>query len=371
MIKRFNFFINESDDNDIISDVEKVRKKFLKSLSKYEKYIVNNRETFDNINVPAIMEEYQKEFGTDVASFFNVETFFRKIHQILELHPEDIKRVSEEFKEYYDSVEERISEYSNIKEDESEYFDPFEGEESILPRKKYEHEKFEIQVELAKLQEWVMENNKRVAIVFEGRDTAGKGSTIKRFTEYLNPKVFKIVALGIPTEDEKNNWFQRYEQHFPKQGQIAFFDRSWYNRAVVEPSLGYCTENQYEDFMQKVLQWEESLIDDDLILIKFWFSITKEKQLKRFEFRKKSPIKYWKLSPNDEKVADKWDIITKYKNQMFTKTSSKKSPWVIISSTDKRVGRLNAMRYVLSVIPYVGKDESVCDYYSEVVNVID
>ena len=221
-----------------------------------------------------------------------------------------------------------------------------------------------------KLQEWVIKNNERVAIVFEGRDSAGKGSTIKRFIEYLNPKHFRVVALGLPTEEEKNNWFGRYEKHLPNPGEIVFFDRSWYNRGVVEPAMGYCSEEQYMSFIENVGDWEESMIKKGLILIKFWFSITKEKQQLRFELRKQSPLKYWKFSPNDAKVVDKWDIITKYKNQMFNKTSTRMSPWVIINSNDKKIGRLNAMRYVLDKIKYDNKDETKCHWYPEVVNIL-
>ena len=240
-----------------------------------------------------------------------------------------------------------------------------------MDRKKYESEKFKLQVELAKLQEWVIKNNKKVAIVFEGRDAAGKGSTIKRFIEYLNPKVYRVVALGVPTEEEKENWFERYEQHLPNDGEIVFFDRSWYNRAVVEPAMGYCTEEQYGEFMNKVVKWEEKLIKDkDITLIKFWFSITQDKQIKRFELRQASPLKYWKFSPNDAKVLDKWEIIGNFKRQMFTQTSSRKSPWVIINSNDKKIGRLNAIRYVLSKINYEDKDPEMCKYYPEVVNIL-
>ena len=172
------------------------------------------------------------------------------------------------------------------------------------------------------------------------------------------------------TEEEKKNWFARYEKHLPKPGEIVFFDRSWYNRAVVEPALGYCTEEQYKDFMENVIDWEEEQMNKGLILIKFWFSITQEKQVKRFELRQKSPLKYWKFSPNDAKVLDKWDIIGNFKNQMFAKTSSKMSPWVIINSNDKKIGRLNAMRYVISAVDYEGKNPEVGKYYPEVVTVL-
>ena len=156
----------------------------------------------------------------------------------------------------------------------------------------------------------------------------------------------------------------------PKTGEIVFFDRSWHNRSIVEPAMGYCTEEQYKDFMNKVNDWESNLVKNGMILIKLWFSITQEKQIKRFELRQKSPLKYWKFSPNDAKVLDKWEVIGNFKNQMFIKNSTPLCPWVIINSNDKKIGRLNAMRYVLSVIPYDDKDESVCRYYNEVVNII-
>ena len=325
---------------------------------------------YEKLDIPVILRELSNEFTEDMIKELNIEPFLRKINQILELKRRDTKKqIRQAFEEYYNTLEERIK---NIKmaSDKPDPFDQVEGEGSILPRKQYESEKFQIQVELLKLQEWVAKNKKRVAIVFEGRDAAGKGSTIKRFTEYLNPRGFKIVALGLPTEEEKKNWFGRYEKHLPKPGEIVFFDRSWYNRAVVEPAMGYCTEEQYEDFMNKVLDWEESLVDGGLILIKFWFSITQEKQIKRFELRKSSPLKYWKFSPNDAKVLDKWEIIGNFKNQMFNKTSSKDSPWVVINSNDKKIGRLNAMRYVLSTIDYEGKVPEVSKYYTEVVNIL-
>lgn len=328
-------------------------------------------KNFDTIDINSMMRELNNELTEDFVTDLNVEAFLRKLNQIMILKKRNTKRnIRRSFDEYYQSIEERIEELRKSKSDD--HFDEFEGEKSILGRRKYEAEKYKIQIELLKLQEWVTKNNKKVAIVFEGRgrDAAGKGSTIKRFIEYLNPRGFKVVALGVPTEEEKNNWFARYEKHLPKEGEIVFFDRSWYNRAVVEPAMGYCTEEQYEDFMDNVVKWEEKLIKDGMILIKFWFSITKQKQLQRFEIRQKSPLKYWKFSPNDAKVLDKWEIIGNFKNQMFNKTSSRMSPWVIINSNDKKIGRLNAMRYVLSTINYEGKDSEVAEYYPEVVNVL-
>jgi len=381
-LKYFNQ-LNESEfynmsEKEFTSTIEKLKK----ILDEYKISILKNIEynyktnkveytNFSNINIKQMISQLNTDIDKEVVEQFNVEAFLRKIYQIIDLRKRNtIGKIKEEFRNYYFSIEQRFKNKNIAKNSSDEHFDQIEGEASLLPRKKYEEEKYDIQVELLKLQEWVVQNNKRLAIVFEGRDSAGKGSTIKRFVEYLNPRHFRIVALGLPTEEEKKNWFGRYEKHLPKPGEIVFFDRSWYNRAVVEPAMGYCTEEQYMDFIENVLSWEESLIKDDLILIKFWFSITKEKQQLRFELRKKSPLKYWKFSPNDAKVVDKWDIITKYKNQMFNKTSSNMSPWVIINSNDKKIGRLNAMRYALSHINYDGKDSTKCEWYPEVVNVL-
>jgi polyphosphate kinase 2 len=379
-----NNHINEELDIQKLDDnsINQLKINLLTRLGEYRTYILANIEyntttnkieykDFDRIDEKVILRELINEFSEEVIEVLNISAFLRKLNQILDLKKRNTKRkVREFFNEYYKSIEDRIEKAKTGFKDE-DHFDTFEGEESMLGRKQYQSEKYLLQIELLKLQEWVIKNNKKVAIVFEGRDAAGKGSTIKRFIEYLNPRGFKIVALGVPTEEEKNNWLERYEKHLPKEGEIVFFDRSWYNRAVVEPAMGYCTEEQYNDFMDNVLDWEENLIfKKDLILIKFWFSITKEKQLKRFEIRQKSPLKYWKFSPNDAKVVDKWDIISKYKKQMFLNTSSKASPWVIINSNDKKIGRLNAIRYVLSKILYDDANDDLAKWYPEVINVL-
>jgi polyphosphate kinase 2 len=378
-LKSINEELNISKLSD--DDFNKLVSKVIKNLDQYKLSILSNIDynlktnkieykEFQNINISQILSQLNTDLGKDIVNQFNIESFLRKIYQILDLKKRNTKKkIKEEFTGYYLSLSERFGEESQDTT-EDDHFDKIEGEHSLLPRKKYEDEKYDIQVELMKLQEWVAKEGQRVAIVFEGRDSAGKGSTIKRFTEYLNPKHFKVVALGVPTEEEKNNWFGRYEKHLPKPGEIVFFDRSWYNRAVVEPAMGYCSEEQYIDFIENVSDWEEGLIKDGLILIKLWFSITKEKQQLRFQLRQTSPLKYWKFSPNDAKVVDKWDIITKYKNQMFNKTSTRLTPWVIINSNDKKIGRLNAMRYVLSAIGYDDKDNSKCEYYPEVVNIV-
>jgi len=385
MIKNFNFFVNEElrIENMDLKTLETFKINLLTRLNEYRTYILTNIEynlltnkieykDFDRIDTKVIIRELSNEFSENVVKELNIETFLLKLNQILELKKRNTKKnIRQEFGSYFNSIEERVD---RIKSEPNPGFgevDPFEGEGSIIGRKKYEAEKYQLQIELLKLQEWVAKNNKKVAIVFEGRDAAGKGSTIKRFIEYLNPRGFKVVALGIPTKEEKNNWLGRYEKHLPKEGEIVFFDRSWYNRGVVEPAMGYCTEKQYTDFIENVVDWEENLIKTQgFTLIKFWFSITKEKQVSRFELRQASPLKYWKFSPNDAKVIDKWEIISNYKTQMFNKTSSRTSPWVIINSNDKKIGRLNAIRYVLSAIPYEGKNIELCKYYSEVVNIL-
>lgn len=386
MITNFLKFINEELSIDKLdpNTLEDTKDNIVFRLNEFRDSILSNIKydtktnkiefiNFEDIQVDTMLNSLKNEFTKEVIDDLNIESFFRKIQQILELKQRNTKKqIRDEFVEYYISLDNRIKKITAGEvEDKSRLYDEEDDQDkSLINKKTFETEKYDIQVELLKMQEWVMKNNKRVAIVFEGRDAAGKGSAIKRFTEYLIPKGFRTVALGVPTDEEKEHWFERYEKQLPKNGEIVFFDRSWYNRAVVEPALGYCTEDQYMDFMENVTDWEENLIKGGLILIKLWFSITKDKQLLRFELRKNSPLKYWKFSPNDAKVVDKWDIITKYKNQMFNNTSSPKTPWIVINSNDKRIGMLNAMRYVLWEIDYDGKNEAISEWYPEVVNII-
>ena len=233
-----------------------------------------------------------------------------------------------------------------------------EEEPSILDKDIYKKEIFFLQVELLKLQEWLKQTSKTVIIVFEGRDSAGKGSIIKTFTENLNPRYYKVIALGIPTPDERKNWWDRYSNQIEK-GKINFFDRSWYNRGLVEPVMGYGSSEEYEDFMDNVQDFEESLVVDGDYLFKLWFSIDKETQAKRFDFRQKSPLKYWKYSENDEKMQDVWEKFTEYKQKLFDKTSTVNHPWVVLDSNDKKISGLNSIRYVLQNIPYTNKDEDI------------
>jgi polyphosphate kinase 2 len=224
----------------------------------------------------------------------------------------------------------------------------------------YENELEQLQVELVKMQRWVQETGTRIAILFEGRDAAGKGGTIRRFTEHLNPRAMRVVALPKPTEEEAGQWyFQRYMRQLPNRGEIVFFDRSWYNRAVVEPVNGFCSHEQYERFMRQVPEFEHMLVEDGVALVKFWFSISKEVQLARIDSRAKNPLKQWKLSPLDGKAQELWESYTRYKEIMFSRTHTSFSPWIIVKANNKRKARLESIRYVLSILDYEGKDARV------------
>jgi polyphosphate kinase 2 len=229
--------------------------------------------------------------------------------------------------------------------------------ENLMGRKTYEKQKYRLQVELLKLQAWVKDTGARVVILFEGRDAAGKGGSIKRFTENLNPRGARVVALEKPSEVERGQWyFQRYIQHLPTAGEMVLFDRSWYNRAGVEHVMGFCTDDEYEEFMRQAPEFERNLVRSGIYLVKFWFSVSQEEQQRRFAERQNHPLKQWKLSPIDLASLDKWDDYTSAKEAMFLHTDIAEVPWVVVKSDCKKRARLNAMRYVLHRIPYAGKD---------------
>ena len=224
----------------------------------------------------------------------------------------------------------------------------------------YEQELRQLQVELVRLQRWVQSNGERIAILVEGRDAAGKGGTIRRFTEHLNPRAMRVVALPKPSDEERGQWyFQRYIRQLPNKGEIVFFDRSWYNRAVVEPVMGFCSKKEHQRFLQQVPEFEHMLYEDGVTIIKFWFSISKDEQAKRFEARRQNPLKQWKLSPVDEKAQELWDSYTRYKEEMFSKTHATFSPWIIVKANDKQAARLESLRHVLNLLPYKGKEEAL------------
>lgn len=226
-----------------------------------------------------------------------------------------------------------------------------------IGRRSYERRKARLQVELLKVQDWVKSNGMKIVVLFEGRDAAGKGGTIKRFTEHLNPRGARVVALDKPTEREKSEWFfQRYISHLPAGGEIVLFDRSWYNRAGVERVMGFCTPNEYLEFMRQAPLIEQMMVRSDILLFKYWFSVTREEQMRRFASREVEPLKKWKLSPIDRESLDKWDDYTEAKEAMFFYTDTADAPWTIIKSDDKKRARLNCMTHFLHGLDYPGKD---------------
>jgi len=242
-----------------------------------------------------------------------------------------------------------------VKSSESNY--PYDIK---IGRDDYEAMKRELQIEILKMQKWVKENDKRIVMLFEGRDAAGKGGTIKRVMEHLNPRGARVVALDKPNEREKGQWyFQRYLQHLPTEGEMVLFDRSWYNRAGVERVMGFATPQQYTQFMHQVPEVERMLVADGVILMKFWFSVGRKEQLRRFSARKTDPLKQWKLSPMDLASLDRWDEYTKAKEDMFFYTNTNECPWTVIKSNDKKRARLACMRFILDSLPYDGKDTNV------------
>jgi len=229
-----------------------------------------------------------------------------------------------------------------------------------MKRKVYEKKILDLQIELMKVQKWMLETGQKIAVLFEGRDAAGKGGTIKRFMQHLNPRVARVVALPKPTEKQQGQWyFQRYVEHLPSRGEIAFFDRSWYNRAGVEPVMGYCTPQDYQRFIHQVPGFEEAQIDGGLRLFKFWFDVGRKEQRERIESRQEDPLKHWKLSPMDFESMKRWDDYTKARDGMFLFTDTSRCPWKIIRSDDKKRARIGAMQEFLSRLPYPDKNPEV------------
>ena len=228
---------------------------------------------------------------------------------------------------------------------------------NLMSRKNYEKQKYHLQVELLKLQAWVKDTGQRILILFEGRDAAGKGGAIKRFMEHLNPRGARVMALEKPTEVERGQWyFQRYVQHLPSRGEMVLCDRSWCNRAGVERVMGFCSDDEYAEFMRQAPEFERNLFRSGIHLIKFWFSVSREEQRRRFKERKAHPLKQWKLSPIDMASLDKWDEYTRAKEAMFFHTDTADCPWTVVKSDCKKRARLNAMRYVLHKLPYKNRD---------------
>ena len=242
---------------------------------------------------------------------------------------------------------------TKVAENDDFYHDLEQEKKKKLHRKEYDKLLMKLEIELVKLQEWVKANKLKVVVVFEGRDAAGKGGVIKTIAGCLNPRICRIVALGIPTEKEKSQWyFQRYVSELPAGGEITLFDRSWYNRAGVEQVMGYCTNDQYEEFLRSCPEFEKMLIRSGIILVKYWFSVSDHEQEKRFHDRIKDPTKRWKISPMDIESREKWVEYSMAKDKMFSYTDTKQSPWYVVRADDKKRARLNCIDHLLDLIPY-------------------
>jgi polyphosphate kinase 2 len=349
----FKFILEDTNTDNSDFYMEKV----VTMLKLHRLYNTENR-----LNLIKVKEYYDK-------GLIDLSLFERGFEKILRLKGSRKLNVSKFFNELLKSLENRRLSIKDIN-DEPEYFTLEPQEPSILPKKIYREELYYLQIELLKLQEWLNKTGKTVIIVFEGRDSAGKGTTIKKFTENMNPRYYNVIALGIPTPEERKNWWDRYRSKIQK-GKINLLDRSWYNRGLIEPLMGYGEPEEYEDFMNNVEDFENDLVKDGDYLFKLWFSIDKETQAKRFEMRQQSPLKYWKYSPNDEKMQDLWDRFTEFKEKLFDKTSTINHPWIVVDSNDKRISGLNAIRYVLQNIPYENKNEKILSQnYPEALSIL-
>lgn len=338
--------------------VNKIFKKNNESMDEKSEHVDSIYEDLliNGVNSPEIKNLLEQILLSKNSEEMDFELFKRTIKNVLIKKGDKTKNVIKYLNKIIKSLTLRNSYVADLPEEE--FYEPEDQETSLIPRKQYVKEKNALQVELLKMQEWLKKTGGSVIIVFEGRDTAGKGSTIKKFTEYLDPKFYKVIVKGVPTSDERKDWFNRYKNDI-EPGKIIFFDRSWYNRGIVEPVMGYSSYDEYQSFMSQVKSFEHELVASGNYLIKFWLSVTKETQAKRFKSRQDSPLNYWKYSPNDAQAQEKWDKYTQYKNRVFKLTSTPESPWTVVDSNDKRISGLNAMRYVLNLVPYEGKNKNV------------
>jgi len=317
-------------------------------------------EQFEVVQSIAAAREVQAEALEDIVTQSppqDVKTLVKSIEAILNgASPDDAALLRQAMQRTTDSegIAALVNPDAELAPDWRDGVYPYKN---LLTRRSYEQQKYHLQVELLKVQAWVKSSRQKVVILFEGRDAAGKGGTIKRFMEHLNPRGARVVALEKPSDVERGQWyFQRYIQHLPTAGEIVMFDRSWYNRAGVERVMGYCSDEEYREFMRQAPEFERNLVRSGIHLIKFWFSVSQIEQRRRFEERKAHPLKQWKLSPVDLASLDKWDAYTNAKEAMFFNTDTADAPWTVIKSDCKKRARLNAMRYVLHRLPYANKD---------------
>ena len=315
------------------------------------------RRAEEGDTAPVLEPDAIERFTADQAGAAADEVTAGAIRDLLEgVNPGDAARILQSVLEQQRGLDKLVRRQSDreLADNWQEGGYPYKN---LLSRKSYERQKYRLQVELLKLQAWVKDTGQRVVVIFEGRDAAGKGGTIKRFMEHLNPRGARVVALEKPTIEERGQWyFQRYVEHLPTAGEIVLFDRSWYNRAGVERVMGFCTEPEYQEFMRQAPEFERMLVRQGIHLFKFWFSVSRREQRRRFKESEVHPLKQWKLSPIDMASLDKWDEYTSAKEAMFFHSDTADAPWIVIKSDCKKRARLNAMRYLLHKLPYTRKN---------------
>ena len=344
----------------IKSDIKAYRKTFI---SNHDKDIINDfkrefDELFDDIDEELILELKLRDLYNKITEEFDegdsVDINQKKISKIFEIYLEDLD----------DFIDNTYSLFKRKIEKDKNY-EPLSKMDVIrskISQEEFDKQKYFLQIELLKMQEWCFRTGKRILVIFEGRDAAGKGSAIRSFTQNLDNKHYRIENFGIPTEEESKNWFDRYKKVIPKTGEVVFFDRSWYVRGYIEPAMQYIDEKDYKQFMNEVNDFEKYLVEDEgVILIKLWFSISKDIQRLRFELRKANPLKYWKYSRNDEKVYKLWDNFTDYINKLLKKTNTNESPWIIIDADDNRLSKIEAIKSLLSKVDYEDKIDELVD----------
>lgn len=333
-------------------------------LKKLKSEIVSKIYTIGKKDIEKMIQYIEDNVEKDVIMRLNLDLFFKGLSNIILLRNKT--KIEKYFNKYIEDLPDRMKNYSEVNEYEEDELPEFKELKKLKKKIKFKIDKttyinelIPLKLELLKMQEWLKKSNKSVAICFDGRDAAGKGACISTISSDLDPKYYKISVFGVPTEEEQNNWFERYKKRLPKPGKMTLYDRSWWNRGCNDPVMGYCTEEQYQQFMKDVIPFEDEIVKNDTYLIKFWFSVSKEVQQLRFEMRQKDPLHYWKFSENDLKTMTKWDKFTVYKERMFEQSSRTNNPFVVVVSEDKRLAQLNAIRYVLKQIPYENKNQEL------------
>lgn len=378
--KNFKVFtINESILDlvkNMFKDPKKLEEKIKKIILNVKEDVLVNKKLKKN-DIKRILDNFEKVLDRDAIYELNLDSFIRGLHN-LTINPKITDaRIEKYIDSYIKTLPKRIKLYFKDKSNKFENDEEFDELKKLkserllkIGKKDFINELRPLQIELLRLQEWLKTSKNKLVIIFEGRDAAGKGSVIKTITEFLDPKYCHIATFGIPTEEEKKDWFSRYKLKLPAPGHMTLYDRSWYNRAVNDPVMGYCSEEEYKNFMKEVVPFENSLLEEGYYIIKFWFSIDQDTQKLRFKMRQNNPLKYWKFSPNDEKTMTKWDLFTKYKEQMFQKTSTKNCPWVVVDSNEKRIAKLNVIKYILNKIPYEPKEKTFYIYPEVIVEIL-